>query len=209
MNNNLLDHLQNGAKAYVTVNIGTGLVHIPRLIRHTMPNLGSYITINNVLTDDDGNIVYWEKAGLKLEAATEHELDEKLTDWNNALHKPVLEVVTVDGEQRLVECKDQPNFDSYSSYKFWRKAVIYHTDKSGARIESRRPNDKPCWIKIRDYINPIMAYKAVENVDYPFYYVSRGDGLIVGSYSDSQVVREQPIEFMDWDSGNDARHEQK
>ncbi|MGD1524172.1 hypothetical protein [Vibrio owensii] len=89
---------------------------------------------------------------------------------------------------------------------FWNKAVLYKDDKDGNRIESRRKEDELYLIKIRDYQLPIAAFKAVDNVKFPFFYVARGDNLIVATYWDSQVVWEKKVDIMgEWEKEQETR----
>lgn len=74
-----------------------------------------------------------------------------------------------------------------------------YKDENDKPILNRREKDKPVVVKIRDYTLPILAFKAEFNGGrfgpYDFYYVARGDGTIVATYTDSQAEWEKVIEL--------------
>lgn len=167
-----------------------------RIIETDTHLLGTSFGIHEVIFDEKGNITDWkEDSPSVVWGESVWEMGEYLVKFNEAMLKPVLEIVKdEDGKETLQVAKNQPNIGNLPQSDHWRKAVIYYRNKSNKIIDHRRDTDKLYWIKIRDYVKPIAAFKAVDDVVFPFYYVARGDGLIVATYTDCQVIKEQLIE---------------
>lgn len=65
----------------------------------------------------------------------------------------------------------------------------------GKKIDYRRASDLLYLVKIRDYSLPIAAFLSADDVMSPFYYLARGDGLIIATYDDSRVVNKWLLEL--------------
>lgn len=165
-----------------------------RVIKTDSLSYGIGFTIHNVSINEDGEFILLNDKIAQPQEKSAESLGQKLVNWSEAMLKPVLEVVQIDGKNKLVEAKEQPDRYKIPQSDHWRKAVLYKEDKKGKVIDHGRKGDKLYWIKIRDYLEPIAAYKAEDNVEFPFFYVRRGDNQIVATYWASQVTQEALLE---------------
>ncbi|WP_210498207.1 hypothetical protein [Vibrio crassostreae] len=165
-----------------------------RRIQTKSMNGEAEISIVIVYLDQKGEITGWESTGEAAIKPLDCSSDDALAETQVAMSKPVLEVVSSEqGEDVLIEVQQSPRLRVVPQAGYWCQRVIMHKTRSGKLVDHRRVCDKPYWVKVRDYTRPIMVFKAVDDIEFPFYYVVRGDGLIVATYCTGQVVKEELI----------------
>lgn len=165
-----------------------------RIIKNTNTTHGTSVAIHSVYYNKYDEIEGWSAYPEILTDDGEIELAKNLVTVEKALLRPVLELTKDEyGKEFLVEAAEQPNVMEMPQGDHWRKAVIYRKGDNGEIINHRRSSDMPFWVKIQDYSEPIAAFKAAVGVRSPFYYVARGDGLIVATYTSNQVIKEEPL----------------
>ncbi|CAH7391178.1 hypothetical protein VCHA53O466_50037 [Vibrio chagasii] len=165
-----------------------------RIIKDRNSTHGTLVAIHSVYYGKDGKIDGWSGKPEILSDDSEIQLAKNLFVVQQALLRPVLEIAKDEhGAEILIEAAKQPNVMEMPQGEHWQKVVIYRKADNGEIIDHRRPTDMPFWVKIRDYSEPIAVFKATAGVRKPFYYVARGDGLIVATYTDAQITKEEPL----------------
>lgn len=165
-----------------------------RRVKTKSVNGEAEISIIIVYLDKNGKITGWGSNGEAAIKPLDCSSDDAMAMTQVTMNKPVLEVISSEqGDDVLIEVQETPRLKLTPQAGYWCQRVITHKTRSGKLVDHRRECDQPYWIKVRDYTRPIMVFKAVDDIEFPFYYIARGDGLIVATYCTGQVVKEELI----------------